>query len=137
METHKKIPCILLVDDDEVTNFLNRRLIEHYQLADHIEVRLNGKEALKFLTDKNTTEENLRPNLILLDINMPVMDGWEFMQAYTREVLDEKNKTNIVMLSTSSNPDDIDRAASLPLIKGFISKPLSIQLLQEILPNCF
>ncbi|MDB5256125.1 MAG: response regulator [Chitinophagaceae bacterium] len=137
MDTKKKLQCVLLIDDDEVTNFLNRRVIEYSKIAEHVEVKLNGQEALDFLTDKQTTDNSLLPCLILLDINMPVMDGWEFMQEYTKEALDQKKNMNIVMLSTSTNPDDIKRAASLPFVKAFKSKPLTSEVLEEILTNYF
>lgn len=137
MDTKKKLQCVLLIDDDEVTNFLNRRVIEYSKIAEHVEVKLNGQEALDFLNNKGTTDNSLLPCLILLDINMPVMDGWEFMQAYTQKALDQKKNMNIVMLSTSTNPEDIKRAAGLPFVKAFKSKPLTSEDLVEIMNNYF
>ncbi|MDF2454458.1 MAG: response regulator [Cytophagaceae bacterium] len=128
----RKLPSVLLIDDDSVTNFLNKKVIEQAKITEHVEVKLNGKEALSFLTDKESS-----PALILLDINMPVMDGWEFLQAYQQEALDKKNKTNIILLSTSSNPDDIERAKSLPFVCDFKSKPLTSEILKEIIHNYF
>ncbi len=136
MDKPKKLQCILLIDDDEVTNFLNRKIIEQSHITERIEVKLNGQEALDFLNDKVMGDHAL-PCLILLDINMPVMDGWEFMQAYTKEAIDQKKKMSIVMLSTSSNPDDIKRAKSLPSVRAFKSKPLTSEMLEEILTNYF
>lgn len=136
MDTKKKLECILLIDDDEVTNFLNKRVIEYSQVTEHIEVKLNGQEALDFLTSKETAN-HAQPSLILLDINMPVMDGWEFMEAYNQETPDQKKKTNIVMLSTSNNPDDIQRAANLPHVIAFKTKPLTSEMLEEIMATYF
>jgi CheY-like chemotaxis protein len=134
MDTKKKLQCVLLIDDDEVTNFLNRKVIEYSKITEHVEVKLNGQEALDYLTDKENTE---LPCLILLDINMPVMDGWEFMKAYTHVAKDLRKQMNIVMLSTSTNPDDIKRAATLPNVKAFKSKPLTSEMLNEILNTYF
>lgn len=128
----RKLPSVLLIDDDYVTNFLNTKVIEHAKITEHVEVKLNGKEALDFLTDKASS-----PTLILLDINMPVMDGWEFLQAYEQKALDKKNKSNIVMLSTSSNPDDMERAKQLAFVCDFKSKPLTSEILEEIIHNHF
>ncbi|MBC7487469.1 MAG: response regulator [Cytophagaceae bacterium] len=136
MDTKKKLPCILLVDDDEVTNFLNQRVIEYYKITEHVEVKLNGKEALDFLTNKDQADHSL-PSLILLDINMPVMDGWEFMEAYNQDERNQKKKINIVMLSTSNNPEDIQRAANLPHVIAFKTKPLTSEMLEEIVTNYF
>jgi len=135
MDTKKKIQCILLIDDDEVTNFLNKKVIEYCQVTEHIEVKLNGQEALNFLTGKETGNHS-QPSLILLDINMPVMDGWEFMEAYNLKDLDQ-NKINIVMLSTSNNPEDIQRAANIPHVIAFKTKPLTSEMLEEIVTNYF
>ena len=132
----KKLPCVLLVDDDYVTNFLNAKVIEHAKIAEHVEVKLNGQEALDFLTKEKITD-TASPCLILLDINMPIMDGWEFLQAYQQGALDQKNKANIVMLTTSSNPDDIKRAQNIPFVSGFKSKPLTTEILEDIIHSHF
>jgi CheY-like chemotaxis protein len=137
----KKLNCILLVDDDDGTNFLNQLVIKKADIADHIETVLNGKEAIDFITNKGKHEKPgstfPQPMLILLDINMPVMDGWEFLQAYHN--LDEIHKGSIiiVMLTTSFNPDDKERAEKISEISGFKNKPLTRQILDDILKTNF
>ncbi|HSZ72257.1 MAG TPA: response regulator [Cytophagaceae bacterium] len=133
----KKLNCVLLVDDDNVTNFLHSKVIEKAGVADRIEVKLNGQEAIDFLTHQNNTHEAIIPSLILLDINMPIMDGWEFLEAYRDQKMLANSKTNIVMLTTSSNPDDKQRAENIPFISAFKNKPLTLEMLDEILQEYF
>lgn len=134
-----KLNCILLVDDDEGTNFYNEIIIEKASLTNHIEITLNGKEAIEYITYNRVDNEDIiihpKPVLILLDINMPVMDGWEFLEVY--QDLKAKHKTIIVMLTTSSNPDDRTRAASILDVADFKNKPLSVKILNEIMEKHF
>ena len=80
-----KLNCILLVDDDEPTNFLNQMVIEELDIAEQIRVAQNGQEALTYLKKTGIGDENFPlPDLILLDINMPAMNGWEFLERYRK-----------------------------------------------------
>jgi len=137
----KKLNCVLLVDDDEGTNFLNRMEIEKAGIAENIEAVYNGREALEYLTNTGKYKVNgavfPQPVLILLDINMPVMDGWEFMEAYHKLEENQKGKIIIVMLTTSYNPDDKTRAEKISEISGFKNKPLSQIILEEIMNKYF
>jgi len=138
---NKKLNCVLLVDDDDATNYLSKMVIDITGVTDHIEVALNGKEALEFLTRKgkygNGDNSYPKPDLILLDINMPVMDGWEFMAAYHNLDEIQKSKIIIVMITTSFNPDDKKRAESISEIAGFRHKPLTVEMFEEILKKHF
>lgn len=137
----QRLKCILLIDDDEATNFINKMIIENLDIAEHIQVAWNGKEALEYLTNTGMFEnENARypqPDLIFLDINMPVMDGWEFMKEYHK--LDENKKGNkiIVMLTTSINPDDEIKASLISEITDFKSKPIFSESLEELAKKYF
>lgn len=141
MVVKKKLNCVLLVDDDKGTNFINHMIIKKADIADHVEIVLNGKEALDFITNKGKYEKAgdvfPQPILTLLDINMPVMDGWEFLEAY--HALDErqKGKIIIIMLTTSLNPDDKTRADDISEVSDFKSKPLSLETVQEIMQTHF
>src|SRR5215831_9893611 len=101
----KKLSCILLIDDDEPTNFLNKLTITENGYADYVQVVPGGQEALDYLTNSgpfNTTEDDFpRPELIFLDINMPSMDGWEFLEHYKKLKQSEIEKIIMVMLTTS------------------------------------
>lgn len=124
----KKLERILLVDDDPDTNFYNEYILNQLNAADHIIAFQSAKEALQYLVEKN---ENV--DLILLDINMPVMSGWQFLEHFNK--LDKKRRSAIltVMLTASLNSDDQKKAASFPSIKKFIHKPLNKQTILEIL----
>ncbi len=137
----KKLDSILLIDDDEMVNYLNKFVIKHANLTEKIVTSLNGKEALEFLSNTEKLESNgdtkVHPLLIFLDINMPVMDGWEFMEAYQKMDLSQKDKIIIVMLTTSANPDDRSRAKIFPEINEFRNKPLSKEILEDIMQKYF
>tara|TARA_R110002124_G_scaffold933_1_gene4817 strand:- start:11668 stop:12099 length:432 start_codon:yes stop_codon:yes gene_type:complete len=137
----EKIGCILLVDDDEMVNCLNTIRISKAGIADEIETVLNGQKALEFLTSTGQFVTNVnsttRPLLIVLDINMPVMDGWEFIEEYQKTDVSEKDKIIIVMHTTSTNPADQLRAESIPEISSFTKKPLTQELLNTIMNNHF
>lgn len=131
-----KLKRVLLVDDYEADNFLHQMLFEELDCAEIIDVAQNGREALDYLT--TPVDGNLpKPELICLDINMPVMNGWEFLEAY--EKLDDSFRGNVVlmMLTTSLNPDDKERAERNPMLRGMVSKPLTRDTLLQILNQHF
>ncbi|MGV3541154.1 MAG: response regulator [Rufibacter sp.] len=127
------LPHILLVDDDEVNNFLNLRLLKRLQVAQEINTVSSGLKALQFLQDLHSRQQPL-PTLIFLDINMPVMDGFEFLHKLTALPMASELPI-IIMLTTSSNSKDIDQAKLSPAVAGYLSKPLTegkvMALLQE------
>jgi CheY-like chemotaxis protein len=124
----KKLNSILLVEDDEATNFINQMVIKKLDCANHVQVAWNGSDALDYLKQSSQS-----PELILLDINMPGLNGWEFLEEYSKLKEEEKANIIVVMLTTSLNPDDKKRADNNPAIAGFRSKPLTPALMQEIL----
>jgi CheY-like chemotaxis protein len=129
-----KLRLVLLVDDDDATNFINKLLIHKFDLTDELVIAKNGKEALDFLQkrmDKNDSNLNAFPELILLDINMPVMDGFGFLEAFDTLDLPQKSKIKIAVLTTSMNPKDIDKVKALG-VSDFLNKPLSKATLQNL-----
>lgn len=138
--THK-LNCILLVDDDFATNFINKTIIKKTNITEHIQVALNGKEAIDYLCKQgkyeSAADEFPQPQLILLDINMPVMDGWEFIKAYKNLNLENKEEIMVVMLSSSFNPADKAKAESITEIATFRQKPMSKDALYEIIEKVF
>src|SRR6187402_1518292 len=137
----KKLDCILLVDDDFATNFINKKILQKANVTNHIQVTLNGKEAIDYICKQgkfeSDTNEFPQPELILLDINMPVMDGWEFIEAFQKLSLENKENIAIVMLSSSFNPADKTRAESIDEISAFKQKPMSREALLEIIEKVF
>ena len=130
----RKFDAILLVDDDQATNYLHELYIKEWGITENIYATLNGQEALDFLTG-NEEFQQFRRSLILLDINRPVMNGFEFLEAY--EKLDEKYKGAIVvvMLTSSLHTQDQTRAKQLSELSGYINKPLCEERMMEILDS--
>ncbi len=118
----KKFNKVLLVDDDKINNYINLRLIRRIGLSEEIIVTNNGQEAITYL--KNC-EKNEQPTLILLDINMPVMDGFEFLEEYEKLKGNTVERPMIVVLTTSTNTNDIKKVESSPIAAGYINKPLT------------
>lgn len=129
----KKLSCILLVDDDNDDNFYHQIIIKEMDIVNTIDIVKNGIEAMTYLKNENINP----PDLIFLDLNMPKMNGWEFLDAYKNLSIAQKAKVLIVILTTSANPDDIKRAKEIEDVTGFESKPLSKEFLTEILEQHF
>jgi CheY-like chemotaxis protein len=136
-----KLNCILLIDDDEPTNFLNKLAVEEVACTHHIKIIPGAREALDYLRCAGQpaplNKDCPTPEIIFLDINMPAMDGWEFLQRY--EALPEAHKSSIIviMLTTSFNPEDELKALKIQAVKEFRNKPLTPVLLQDILKKYF
>jgi CheY-like chemotaxis protein len=126
----ENLDSILLIDDDPICNFLHSRLLNKLNISDDVKVSLNGREALAHI-DKVSKMEHC-PQLIFLDINMPVMDGIDFMKSFNEKAFC-KRKPVIIILTTSSNPNDIKQMQRYPEIKGFLNKPLSAEMITSIL----
>jgi CheY-like chemotaxis protein len=129
----RKLNCILLVDDDPDDNMYHRIIIEEMDIAHRIDVAINGLEALAYLKK----EEQVPPEIIFLDLNMPKMNGWEFLEEYKHLNKEQKAKVVLVILTTSANPDHIKKAEEIEEVTGFETKPLSKQILKDILEEHF
>ena len=136
----KRVNCILLVDDNPADNEFHKIIIEEANICDHVHIVVNGQQALDYLLksgEPNQSEDFPLPAIIYLDINMPGMSGFEFLAEYHK--LDEnlKSKVMIVMLTTSLNPDDRIRAMTDKEVTEFETKPLTVEMLQEIVEKYF
>jgi CheY-like chemotaxis protein len=134
-----KLNCILIIDDDTTTNLIHKMILEQANVAENILVALNGKEALDLIRNAGNGPENNYPlpDLILLDINMPIMNGWEFIEEYQKLDNGLKSKMVVVMLTCSLNPDDEIKAGKLPAINGFRNKPLSVEIVYKLVQDYF
>ena len=129
-----KIRCILLVDDDQITNFANQLLLEDLAVAEQVLVANNGQEAIQRI--RQQCGGGACPELILLDINMPVMNGFEFLKAYEGLDVAHKQSVVILMLTTSMNPGDVERLKQVP-IQGLLNKPLTEEMVRDLLQRHF
>jgi CheY-like chemotaxis protein len=131
------IPSILLVDDDETTNFLNQALLRRMAVTDTVLVAGNGQEALDLLgTHCAPVATPSCPALILLDLKMPLMNGFEFLQAYAQRPAAENSAVVIIMLTTSLNPRDVEQMQGLP-IHGYLTKPLTRDKITQVVQEHF
>ena len=123
---------MLLVDDDEINNFISIKLIKKALLNTEIMACLNGKFAIDQLVEIQRKDPDKMPDYILLDINMPIMNGWEFLDEFKRLNIDAAGKCKIFIISSSVFSNDINKARSYPLVKDFISKPLNVDKIKEL-----
>jgi CheY-like chemotaxis protein len=132
MNLNSRPVSVLLVDDDEINNFISIKLIKKALLNTEIMACLNGKFAIDQLVEIQKKDPAKLPDYILLDINMPIMNGWEFLDEYKRLNIDPQGKTKIYIISSSVFSNDINKARSYPLVKDFISKPLNVDKIVEL-----
>jgi CheY-like chemotaxis protein len=133
----KKLKRVLLIDDDPLTNMLNTRIIKKLGASEETVAYTSAKDALDYLQQELPDGEYPTPDLICLDINMPGMNGWEFLDAYLK--LDKKHHAAhiLMMLTSSANPDDLEKAKTYQIINGFLTKPLTDSMFMEILFKYF
>lgn len=123
-----RLGCIMLIDDNDADNFLHEMVVAEYGQVDEVISMSMATDALSYL--RNHIEDDLRyPDIIFLDINMPRMNGWEFLEEYQKIFKHAPKKTSIVMLSGSVNPDDRTRALNIPEVDAFCQKPLDTSIL--------
>lgn len=134
------LDLVLLVDDDETTNYLNERLLRTMKIAKDVKVLMNGKEALDYLTKAFTPASDTdyqRPDLIFLDIKMPVMDGFSFLEEYHKRGMDEADLVIILMLTSSASFYDLEKLKNYSKVKKHFSKALTKHDVNEIMEEFF
>ncbi len=130
------LSLILLIDDDFTTNYLHKKIISKSEIDLPIEVANNGKEGIdKLLALNKTINDKDTLVLIFLDINMPVMDGWGFLEIFNEIKSTLNFGTNLFIVSSSINPDDEDRAKNDPEVLDYFPKPLTVDRLLKLKAN--
>lgn len=131
---YKKILC---VDDDPITLMLSKKVLQKIEFSEIIDSVQNGEDALKYLANcKEALDSNqnfILPEFIFLDLNMPIMGGWEFLD----EIMENNYNTyfpdlKVIVLSSTIDPKDIEKSKSYPMVLDFISKPISRELLEAL-----
>jgi CheY-like chemotaxis protein len=130
-----KMNKIFFIDDDPVTLMLCSSIIRRNSYAKDVVSAKNGQVAIKYYESlvKSPEEEKVNyPELIFLDLNMPVMNGWEFLDEFVKTYYQIFPKTKVVILTSSIDPADQERACNYPIAIAFRSKPLTIKMLAEL-----
>jgi CheY-like chemotaxis protein len=136
----EKIKNILLVDDDEITNYINSDLIKSMNISELVTVAPSGKEAIEYLQkalepghETDSGEEIVFPDFIFLDVNMPEMDGFGFLENYVKLFRDSGKSSVIIMLTTSFIKEEVAKALNMNnVVKGYVEKPLTAEIVTEI-----
>jgi CheY-like chemotaxis protein len=126
------IRTLLIIDDDEVFVYLTKKTIQETNLINLINVFGNGLDAINFIKENIDNPDSL-PEIILLDLSMPIMDGWDFLEDYLLLMPTLSRKINIYIVSSSISPFDIVRAKSISAVTDYIIKPITKEKLIEII----
>ncbi len=129
------INTVLSIDDDHVTQLLNKIHLDAEKFCTNVIEASNGLEAIDFFKKLDSGEVSMDsfPEIIFLDLNMPVMEGWEFFEVFKRDFAHFAEKTNIFIVSSSINPADTERAKNEASIVAFLEKPLNAQSLKKVI----
>ena len=125
-----KFDRVLLIDDNDIDNFINERMITTNHFSKAVTVKNSGEAALQFLRDN--TDKDILPEVIFLDLNMPVMDGFAFLIEFEKLPDPVKNNCKVIVLSSSISPEDINRASTNPFVVKYVNKPLNERYLEAI-----
>jgi CheY-like chemotaxis protein len=127
----ENINCTLLIDDDEISNHLSKSLLAKFMISNGIQTVSSGMEALQFIVNYDP-DLNSCPELIFLDINMPVMSGFEFLDSFRQLTFLNKEKVKIVMLTNSYNEDDVVKCKDYGVLQ-YVNKPLTDQKIKDLI----
>jgi CheY-like chemotaxis protein len=131
-----KFHSIMLVDDNEIDNLINQKMIESANICNRIFVHTGAKSAIEFLRNMEKLAEdkleNFLPDYIFLDIDMPLMDGFQFLDEYDKLKDSTKNYCKVVMLTSSLNPMDMKKAKESKYIVNYLNKPLTQENLKKL-----
>lgn len=127
------LDTILCVDDDPIALMLSKMVINKSMFSNEIITAKNGKEALNyFKIFKQTSSNKKQPQLIFLDLNMPIMGGWEFLDSFSTDEYADYNTTKVIILSSTIDPEDLEKSKTYPMVLDFLPKPISKEMLEYV-----
>lgn len=121
---------VLCVDDDPITLMLCKKVIVKATFSKEIIFAQNGQEAIDLL--ENIKDNAELPELVFLDLNMPVMNGWDFLNEFSSSSIDPSNKVKVIILSSTIDPADYEKARSYACVSHFLSKPITVEMLDKL-----
>jgi CheY-like chemotaxis protein len=130
----RELPLVAIVDDDEIYQFVLSAIINRNKLAERVIIFSDGEKAIQYLADNKSTSENI-PDVIFLDTNMPIMNGWQFIEEYKSIKAEIKKKSDIFMFSSTVDPIDSEKASKISEISNFVIKPTSSEEVEKIFEN--
>ncbi len=125
------VKTTFIIDDDAIYVYAIKRLISLRNFSENVLVFNNGKEAIDYFTN-TPVADILYPDVILLDVRMPLMDGWSFLDAYANLTFEGSSEVDIFMVSSSIDPRDLEKASGFPIIKKYLFKPINLEDLHLI-----
>ncbi len=132
----RKIPNLWIIDDDPMSSFYIKRLAELGELANIISIYNTAQGAINYLLHHRKSPEHL-PDIILLDIYMPEIDGWEFLKQLKKIEDQLAKKPAVYIISSSNHPRDLERAAALPIVRHYFQKPVTLEVLKQVVQEVF
>lgn len=127
------LDLIMCVDDDPITLMLFKKVVQKASFAKEITNATNGLEAIKLINpNSNTSNQEKKPQLIFLDLNMPVMGGWEFIDLFNTSDYSNLNNTKVIILTSTIDPEDIKKSKSYPNVIEFLAKPITVEMLNDL-----
>jgi CheY-like chemotaxis protein len=135
-ENTPRFNTIMLIDDNEIDNLINQKIIESSNICKHIFTHTGGKSAIEFLKNMEkiaaTTNNVTLPEVVFLDIDMPLMDGFQFLDEFEKLSRSTKEYCSIIMLTSSINPQDMSKSKKYDYVKKYVNKPLTQESLKKL-----